>query len=106
MQISGRADRLLPYEYRESGDAFATLIDNNRAENAIRPFIVGRKNWLFSLFVFGAKANANLCSLIETAKTHCLHAHAYLRSVFEQLPYAQTIADFEAPTRSPSRTAK
>lgn len=43
-------------------------IDNNRAENAIRPFVVGRKNWLFSTSVEGVNASANLYSLIETTK--------------------------------------
>lgn len=43
-------------------------IDNKPAENAIRPFVVGRKNWLFSGAVKGAKSSANLYSLIETAK--------------------------------------
>jgi len=43
-------------------------LDNNPAENAIRPFVLGRKNWLFSSTVAGAKAGADLYSLIETAK--------------------------------------
>ena len=45
-------------------------IDNNRAENAIRPFVIGRKNWLFSSSQAGARASANLYSLIETAKAN------------------------------------
>ena len=47
-------------------------IDNNGAENAIRPFVVGRKNWLFSTSIKGVKASANLYSLIETAKANGL----------------------------------
>jgi len=47
-------------------------IDNNLAENAIRPFVIGRKNWLFSDSVGGVKASANLYSLIETAKANGL----------------------------------
>ena len=43
-------------------------IDNNAAENAIRPFVLGRKNWLFSDSVKGVNASANLYSLIETSK--------------------------------------
>lgn len=43
-------------------------IDNNLAENAIRPFVLGRKTWLFSDSVKGVNASANLYSLIETAK--------------------------------------
>ena len=71
-------------------------IDNNRAENAIRPFVVGRKNWLFSGSVRGVKASANLYSLIETAKANGLEPYAYLRRVFTELPQANTVEDIEA----------
>ena len=47
-------------------------IDNNLAENAIRPFVTGRKNWLFSVSVKGVKASTNLYSLIECAKINGL----------------------------------
>ena len=70
-------------------------IDNNRAENAIRPFVIGRKNWLFSASQKGAKASANLYSLIETAKANQLEPYAYLKLVFTQLPNAQTIEDVD-----------
>ena len=70
-------------------------IDNNRAENAIRPFVIGRKNWLFSASQNGAKASANLYSLIETAKANQLEPYAYLKLVFTQLPNAQTIEDVD-----------
>ena len=49
-------------------------MDNNLAENAIRPFVVGRKAWLFSNSTNGAKASANLYSLVETAKACGLEA--------------------------------
>jgi transposase len=55
-------------------------IDNNLTENAIRPFVVGRKNWLFCDTVAGAHASANLYSLIETAKANGIEPYAYLRS--------------------------
>ncbi|MFK7976998.1 MAG: IS66 family transposase [Halioglobus sp.] len=71
-------------------------IDNNRAENAIRPFVIGRKNYLFSQSVKGVRANANLYSLIETAKAHGLEPHEYLLKVFEKLPAAECVNDFEA----------
>jgi transposase len=61
-------------------------IDNNLAENAIRPFVVGRKNWLFHGDPEGAKAGAVLYSLIETAKANGLEPYAYLRFLFETLP--------------------
>ncbi len=71
-------------------------IDNNRTENAIRPFVVGRKNWLFSDSVKGVTASANLYSLIETAKANGLEPYAYLCEAFTRLPTAATVADFEA----------
>jgi hypothetical protein len=71
-------------------------IDNNRAENAIRPFVIGRKNWLFSDSVRGVNASANLYSLIETAKANGLEPYAYLRRVFTELPKAETVEAIEA----------
>ena len=71
-------------------------IDNNAAENAIRPFVLGRKNWLFSASVKGVKASANLYSLIETAKANGLEPYAYLRHVFTELPKATTVEAIEA----------
>lgn len=71
-------------------------IDNNGAENAIRPFVLGRKNWLFSASVKGVKASANLYSLIETAKANGLEPYAYLRRVFTELPKADTVEAIEA----------
>ena len=56
-------------------------IDNNLAENAIRPFAVGRKNWLFANSQAGAKASANLYSLIQTAKAYGLNPYDYLKQV-------------------------
>ncbi|ABK44484.1 transposase IS66 [Magnetococcus marinus MC-1] len=70
-------------------------IDNNRAENAIRPFVIGRKNWLFSNSVRGAKASANLYSLIETAKANGWEPFVYLTKVFEGLATAQTVDEFD-----------
>ncbi len=69
--------------------------DNNLAENAIRPFVIGRKNWLFSGSPDGAKASSNLYSLIETAKANGLRPYEYLRFLFEKLPYAQTEQDYK-----------
>ena len=81
-------------------------IDNNHCENAIRPFVIGRKNWLFSDTVKGAQSSANLYSLIETAKVNGLEPYAYLRRVFTLLPAATTVADIEAllPWAQPSVT--
>ncbi len=68
--------------------------DNNLVENAIRPFVVGRKNWLFSGHPRGAQASAFLYSLIETAKANGLKPYAYLRFLFDQLPWASTEEDY------------
>ena len=64
--------------------------DNNLAENAIRPFVVGRKNWLFSGVAEGAEASAALYSIIETAKANGLDPYWYLRALFDRLPHAET----------------
>jgi transposase len=69
--------------------------DNNMAENSIRPFVIGRKNWIFSGTAKGAEASALLYSLIETAKVNGLEPYAYLRYVFEQIPIAATLEDYE-----------
>jgi transposase len=73
-------------------------LDNNTAENAIRPFAVGRKNWLFAGSPEGAKASAALYSLVETAKANGLEPYRYLRFLFERLPYATTPADYRKLT--------
>jgi len=70
--------------------------DNNLVENAIRPFVVGRKNWLFSATPDGAHASAALYSLIETAKANNLEPYWYLRYLFERLTAAKTEADYKA----------
>jgi transposase len=69
--------------------------DNNKAENAIRPFVVGRKNWLFSGNEKGARASAVLFSLIETAKANDIEPYLYLRFLFDRLPYADTSDDYK-----------
>jgi hypothetical protein len=71
-------------------------VDNNLCENAIRPFVLGRKAWLFSDTPDGAEASARLYSLIETAKASGLEPYAYLKRVFSELPRAITLADVEA----------
>jgi transposase len=71
-------------------------IDNNRAENAIRPFVIGRKNWLFANSQAGAHASANLYSLIETAKANEVEPYAYLKCVFTRLPQVKSLEDIDA----------
>lgn len=70
-------------------------IDNNVAENAIRPFVVGRKNWLFANTPAGAHASANLYSIIETAKAHDLNPQSYLTHIFKELPLVESVEDYE-----------
>jgi transposase len=70
-------------------------IDNNLAENAIRPFVVGRKNWLFSATQDGAHASAAMYSLIETAKANNLDPYAYLRYLFKKLPFVESTHDYK-----------
>jgi transposase len=62
-------------------------ISNNLAENAIRPFTLGRKNWLFCDTPKGAEASAIVYSLVESAKANGVEPFAYLQHVLVQLPY-------------------
>lgn len=71
-------------------------IDNNACENSIRPFVIGRRNWLFSDTVAGAQASANLYSLLQTCAANGVDGYAYLRALFTALPSAQTADDYEA----------
>ncbi|GEO28142.1 hypothetical protein AAC03nite_39270 [Alicyclobacillus acidoterrestris] len=61
-------------------------IDNNRAERAIKPFVMGRKAWLFSNTPSGARASAMIYSIVETAKENGLSPLHYLTYLFEQMP--------------------
>lgn len=75
--------------------------DNNDVENAIRPFVVGRKNWLFSGSPAGAHASAVFFSLIETARMNQLDPDKYMRFLLENLTVADDTLDFKEllPTR-------
>jgi len=77
-------------------DNGAWPISNNACENAIRPFVVGRHNWLFCDTVGGAHASANLYSLLETAKANGVDGYRYLVALFTALPHAKTADDYEA----------
>lgn len=61
-------------------------VDNNRCERMVRPFTIGRKNWLFSSSVSGAKASADLYSLIVTAKQNGLNTYDYLKMILSEIP--------------------
>jgi transposase len=62
-------------------------IDNNFAERCVRPFTLGRKNWIFMGNERGGNAAAVLYSLIETAKANNLNTYAYFRYLFTELPH-------------------
>ena len=65
-------------------------IDNNRGERSIKPFVIGRKNWLFSNTAKGAKSSAIIYSVVETAKENGLNPFNYLSYLFEELPNLDT----------------
>jgi transposase len=71
-------------------------ISNALAENAIRPFAVGRRNWLFSDTPRGARASATCYSLIETARANGLEPYAYLHHVLQHIAAADTLEKIEA----------
>ncbi len=79
--------------YCERGDL---KISNAGAENAIRPFALGRKAWLFADTAQGAKASATCYSLIETAKANGLEPSAYIHHVLERIAKADTLKKLEA----------
>jgi transposase len=61
-------------------------LSNNRAERSIKPFVIGRNNWLFANTPRGAKTSAVIYSIVETAKENGLNPYAYLKHLFERLP--------------------
>lgn len=65
-------------------------IDNNRAERAVKPFVIGRKAWLFANTTSGANASAVLYSIVETAKINGLEPYDYLTTLLKELPFADT----------------
>ena len=71
-------------------------ISNALAENAIRPFAVGRRNWLFADTSRGARASASIYSLIETAKANNVEPYEYLRHVLTHIAAADTVEKIEA----------
>jgi transposase len=79
--------------YTERGDL---PIDNNRCENAIRPFVIGRRAWLFSDTAAGAHASAVIYSLVQTAKANGHEPYTWLRHVLKELPKADTVDQVDA----------
>lgn len=87
-----RMDKAVTYVQNRRSTAETYLEDgrcsftNNLSENAIRPFTVGRKNWLFSSTVDGVNASAVVYSMVEMAKAHDLNIYGYLQHLLEQRP--------------------
>lgn len=75
------------YLFRGSLDHGEVDISNNFAENAIRPFVVGRKGWLFCDSPKGADSSAIVYTLVETAKANGLDPYRYLERTLTELPY-------------------
>lgn len=69
---------------------------NNRSERAIKPFVMGRKAWLFADSVEGAEAAAIIYSLIETCKYHHVEPYDWLRYTLQAIPGCQTLEELEA----------
>ena len=69
--------------------------DNNACENAIRPFVIGRKNWMFCQSPAGAESSCGMYSLIQTAKLNGLNTFDYLKTLFEKAPFASTPEDWD-----------
>jgi len=97
--LTGKAmhymDRQWPKLIRVLDDGRVPL-DTNLVENAIRPFVVGRKAWLFADTMAGARASANLYGLIETAKANGIEPGRYLAYLFEILPAVTSREQVEA----------
>jgi transposase len=69
---------------------------NNAVENAIRPFVIGRKNWLFAATPRGARSSAILYSLVESAKLQKLSVYDYFYYIMQNMPYCEKPQDYEA----------
>lgn len=88
----GRLGKALTYSINQRKKLENFMLDgrlelsNNRAERAIKPFVIGRKNWTFAASVKGAQASAVIYSIIETAKASKLHTFNYITYLLEQLP--------------------
>ena len=95
-----------PYLIRYLEDGRMEL-SNNRAERSIKPFVMGRKNWLFANTSGGAKASSVIYSLIETAKANGLDPYRYLLWVLQSAPKLSEIdatwAEHLAPVHAPDK---
>ncbi len=81
-----------PYMMNVLADGRLAL-DNNIAERAIKPFVIGRKNWMFSNTPKGAKASAAVYSIVTTAKMNGLNPRRYVEWLLEEMPNAGELTD-------------
>ena len=70
--------------------------NNNRSERAIKPFVIGRKGWLFADSIAGAEAAATLFSLVETCKHHHIEPYDWFRYVLQKVPLCQSSEEITA----------
>jgi len=70
-------------------------LSNNRAERSVKPFVIGRKNWLFAASKDGARASSIVCSIVETARENGLRSFQYMQYLLETLPHSAA-ANLEA----------
>ena len=108
--MSAKDDRIKQLEYelvrRDATSVLKTVIvsvlnqnvrcsiSNNLAENVIRPFVTGRKNWLFADTAKGANASARVYSIVETAKANGLDVLKYLEELLLNMPSWDNTAEY------------
>ena len=80
------------YRYTEDGNLKP---DNNFIENQIRPFALGRKNWLFSNSAERAESSSIIYSIVQTALANGIEPFKYFSEIFAKLPYAKTVDDYQ-----------
>ena len=80
------------FHYLEDGNC---SISNSLAENCIRPFVIGRKNWLFAGSPKGATASAGIYTLVETAKANGLDAMKYIKYILSDMPGSRFLEEPE-----------
>lgn len=96
-----RLEKALKYALKNWADFSRILEDgrfplsNNRAEQAVRPFAVGRKNWLFCSSKSGAEASAGIYSVVATARANGLDDERYMEWVLTEMPKAQDAGELE-----------
>jgi hypothetical protein len=79
--------------YREENPKLDTSGNNNFAERGIKPFVIGRKNWMFSDTPRGAHASASIYSITLTAVANGINPRLYIEWLLEQMPNAEELTD-------------